>query len=69
MQGNQAAVHTRIFALETDKVAKDAVAEYLVKHPSAMPVESKINKDLVKYIGVALGIISTLIYLLQGVRP
>lgn len=69
MQANMAALNTRVFTLETDKVAKDAVADYLVRHPAQTVSESKLNKDLVKYIGVALGIIATLLTLMQGARP
>lgn len=61
MQSNQAAFHTRLFALETDKVKKDAIAEFLLEHPTPTPPESKVNKELVKYIGVALTIIASLI--------
>jgi uncharacterized protein involved in exopolysaccharide biosynthesis len=70
MQTTQADFQTRLSILEQAKVATDAVADYLLKHPAQpQQSESKTNKELIKYIGVALGIIASLVYLLQGIKP
>lgn len=68
LQANLLEHNKRILMLETAKIQTDAVAEYLVRHPAQTVTESKLNKDLIKYIGYALAIIATLVGA-AGVRP
>lgn len=52
----------RIFILETWKIAADAIADYRSKHERRGG--GSLNKELIKSIGIALGIISTLVLML-----
>lgn len=61
MQANLVDHNTRIFNLETAKIATDAIADYLIKHPVQTQADNKINKELLKYIGIAFTIIASLV--------
>lgn len=52
----------RISSLEAWKIASDAVSDYRSKHERRGG--GSINKELIKSIGIALGIISTLVLML-----
>jgi hypothetical protein len=52
------------------EASKKAVDDYRRSEKNGQyPTETRLNKDLVKYIGTALGIIAALVYLLQGAHP